>query len=114
PAAASAKAEPGRKISWLWPAVAALGFALAATVAMVHFREVPEKRTATRFEFGYPHGQLPPTSGGFSMSPDGDILLAATDDKGTHWFLRRMDSTEMRRLDLPAGSDPMPAAWSPD
>jgi Tol biopolymer transport system component len=91
-----------------------MGFALAAALAMIHFREVPEKRSATRFEFGLPQGVQATPSGGFSVSPDGDVLFAASDDKGSHWYLRRMDSTEVRRLDFPAGGDPMPASFSPD
>lgn len=104
-----------RKTSWLWPAVAALGFAAAAALATIHFREVPEKRSAARFEFGIPQGTLPTLSGGFSISPDGEnILFSASDEKGSHWYLRRMDSTEARMLAFPVGNDPLPAGWSPD
>jgi Tol biopolymer transport system component len=114
--AVPSSAAPPAKNNWLWPAVAGLGFVAAAAIGFVHFREQPEVRPPVQFEFVQPKGSTRTLAGAFSLSPDGQtIIFAGITAAGPRWQIRRLDSTEIRTLDVPVpASNPYAPAWSPD
>jgi len=96
--------------NWLWPALAALGFLAAATIAFFHFREQPQPAEQTRFQITLPTGRTPTM-----FSPNGRrlaYLSLGSDGRPSVW-IREMDSLEPHRL---AGTEDTrtPLFWSPD
>ncbi|MEO8100592.1 MAG: protein kinase [Acidobacteriota bacterium] len=103
------------RTKWLWPAVAGIGLIAAAAIGALHFSERPAPRESVRFEITLPSGVTATRAGTFSISPDGrSIVFAATNAEGTRWWLRRMDSTEVRPLNLEPSGNPFAPFWSPD
>jgi eukaryotic-like serine/threonine-protein kinase len=108
---ATPRARHARPLPWI--VAGALGLA-AATLAVVHFREMPAPASLTRFMVP------PPDKGAFSqwlaLSPDGrHLAFTGLGADGTlHVWLRSFDSLEPRSLMSGEGSSTVTLFWSPD
>src|SRR5262245_6463855 len=114
PAPVTARRKTYGRLGWI---SAAVFFAAALLLAILHFREVPPERNAARFVVS-PPGQMTfgqgPAAPTAALSPDGRYLAASmvsADNKRNLW-LRRMDSVAFQML---AGTEEgtLPF-WSPD
>ncbi|MEO8052631.1 MAG: protein kinase, partial [Acidobacteriota bacterium] len=95
---------PHKRVSWLWPAAAAV-FALSlGALAFVHFREKPASPAAPiRFQLALPENARLPV-----ISPDGRKVVFLSEDRLWVHFL---NSGESRDLTLATPATPF---WSPD
>ncbi len=102
-----------RRRFW-WPALAALA-TVAATVAVVHFRETPPKAEPVRFTIPMPDNTTP-APGPFNpveISPDGRrLVFSAASQRGTQLWLRPLEALEARPLAGAEGANS--PFWSPD
>jgi len=112
PAPQTVAVVPGRR-HWLPWAVAGMALALAAALAVVHFRQPRAPREVIRF-------QVPPPEKGafgpaFALSPDGRMLaFSATDANGRSFlWVRPLNSLEPKPLPATEGATFLPV-WSPD
>jgi Tol biopolymer transport system component len=99
---------PGRGRPWAWIAVSTLLLIGLISALLVNPTGTPDRRTL-RYPIPLPAG-LTFDQG---LSPDGQYLaIAAVLDDNTHVFVRRLDSTEFRRLEDTA--DAQNPFWSPN
>ena len=108
----SAGHQSQRANAWLPWAAAATMLIVAASVGVVHFREVPPPLNALRFEIPPPDGQT--FRGAFSLAPDGRrVAFIALDGRGTRRiWVRDFDALEPRLLDGTEGAAGL--FWRPD
>ena len=111
PAQPAAARSPRRRASWLPWAVALAASALTLAVAAWFFRAEPDRDVV---EFQIPQ----PEQGRYTrlaISPDGRkiIMIHAGIVGGARFYLRRIDSSELRPIAAITG-DVLSAFWSPD
>ncbi len=116
-AVAPVSAEPPKRSSRLWPAVAALAILGLAAMAYVHFREAaPETpvRYATILPPEKTSFDFRTNSGPVALSPDGKrMVFAATGEDGkSQLWLRALDTTNAQPL--PGTEGAAWPFWSPD
>src|SRR5262249_41342559 len=114
PAPVTARRKTYGRLGWI---SAAVFFAAALLLAILHFREVPPERSAARFVIS-PPGQmtigLGPAAPQAALSPDGRYLVVSMESAGNkrNLWLRRMDSVAFQVL---AGTEEASLPfWSPD
>ncbi len=107
-------AETQRKrVSWLWPTVAAALFLAALTFGFLYFRHKPPAAATVRFEITPPEKVT--AGNGFGVSPDGRKLafLATGEDRVARLWIRSFETFETRPLSGTEGAGSIPI-WSPD
>jgi Tol biopolymer transport system component len=105
-----------RLLPWMIAAGAFFLIVLAsAPFSIAHLREKPPIAAPVRFQIPMPE-KVTLGGGGFSLSPDGRLLVfAAVGTDGTRrLFVRALDSLEARPLPGTEGAGVYPPFWSPD
>jgi len=113
-AAAGALVSSGRRSrQHLLAGALALATALAASLAVLHFSEVPERPPVTHFVLDFDELGLRDLNGA-AVSPDGRSVVfeAASSDGTRRLWMRRLDSPEIRAL--PGTEGGRTPFWSPD
>jgi serine/threonine-protein kinase len=102
--------------SKIWIAAAAVLFAAAAGLALIHFREKPPVVEVPRFQIPAPENTTlgSRVGTGFHLSPNGrQIAFIAFDrDGGASIWVRSMEAVDARRMAGTEGATAM--LWSPD
>jgi hypothetical protein len=102
PAAAEVRvagSSPLQKL--LWQVVAVIGIVAAATLALVHFREQPDRHSLRYTIEAPPNTRFTSTFYGTAVSPDGRLLVftaASRNAPSPMIWLRPMDSLAAREL----------------
>jgi len=102
-----------RRVSWLWPSVAAALFLAALTFGFLYYRHKPPGAATVRFEIAPPEKVA--AGNGFGVSPDGLklVFLATGEDGISRLWVRSLDTFETRPLGGTEGAASIPI-WSPD
>jgi len=103
-----AKSLPHKSNRLPWVAAAA-GLAIAAVLAVIHFRETPPAVQTLRYTIAAPEG----TVHSFAISPDGRYLVIAAGTAGKQQlWLRALDALQAQAM--PFTEDATFPFWSPD
>jgi Tol biopolymer transport system component len=112
-----ASAPARRGLVWTIAGVAAVLLLALASLAWVHFREVPPSADVVRFQLGLPDNVRFTQSGVSAISPDGrKVAFAAYGSDGEpRVWIRSLDSPTASALpDAEINQNMFPFFWSPD
>jgi eukaryotic-like serine/threonine-protein kinase len=113
-----AGAPPAKRAAvWALACATVVLLAALATLAWIHFREVPPAEEVTRFQIGLPDNARFTSMGASTISPDGRKIAfsAYTEDGEPRVWLRTFDApTAVPLEDARTNQVPFPFFWSPD
>jgi serine/threonine protein kinase len=110
PATAPVIAPSASRLIWALAAASAVFFAVAALLAVVHFRETPPSEQTLRASITLPEDSVVHS---FAVSPDGRSLVIAAEVAGKRQlWLRAMDALQAQAM--PFTEDASYPFWSPD
>jgi Tol biopolymer transport system component len=114
-AAVSAEVRRLTRQRWIWAAALLGAFGLAAVLAVLHFTEAPEPRTAAHFVLNLPDDLSFPANSFPTVAPDGRHVVFPASPAGgpRRLWIRSLESPETRELPGTEGAGTRPF-WSPD